>query len=138
MWRNIAGGTGFTLTQNRKEHKEDELEAQELARTAVDMLEERQASEILLLDVRQVTVLADYFIFCTATSERQIKALAGDLTKQLKEAVGRPLRTEGEPASGWVLVDYGDVVIHLFLADVRRRYDLEELWKNAQTVVHIQ
>ena len=58
--------------------------------------------------------------------------------RQLKEAAGRPLGTEGEPTSGWVLIDYGDVVVHLFLPDVRKRYNLEELWKDAQTVVHIQ
>jgi len=102
------------------------------------MLEERHGSNILLLDVQKVTILADYFILCSATSERQIKALAGDLSRQLKVDVGRPLSIEGEPESGWVLIDYGDVVVHLFLPAVRAYYALEELWKRAQIVVHIQ
>ena len=104
----------------------------------MDLLEEGQAENILLLDVQQVTILADYFIICTANSERQIKALAGDLSRQLKEEVGRPQSTEGESASGWVLLDYADVVVHLFLPQTRAFYALEELWRDAQTVVRIQ
>jgi ribosome-associated protein len=102
------------------------------------MLEERQASGILLLDVSEVTILADYFVLCSANSERQLKALSGDLSRQLKGEVGRPLAIEGEPESGWILIDYGDVVVHLFRPEVREYYALEELWKAAQTVVHIQ
>lgn len=102
------------------------------------MLEERQASNILLLDVREVTILADYFVLCSGNSERQLRALSGDLSKQLKGDVGRPLSLEGEPESGWMLIDYGDVVVHLFLPEVREFYDLEELWSAAQTVVRIQ
>jgi ribosome-associated protein len=102
------------------------------------MLQDRQGADILLLDVAKITILADYFILCSATSERQVRALAGDLSKQLKAQVGRPLNIEGEAESGWVLIDYGDVVVHLFLPAVRKYYALEELWKEAQTVVHIQ
>jgi ribosome-associated protein len=91
-----------------------------------------------MLDVSGVTVLADHFIICSANSERQLKALTGDLARQLKAEVGRPLNIEGEPESGWVLVDYGDVVVHIFMPAMREYYALEELWKGAQTVVHIQ
>ena len=104
----------------------------------MDLLEERQAENILLLDVHEVTILADYFIICTANSERQTKALAGDLSRQLKAAVGRPLSVEGQSDSGWVLLDYGDVVVHLFLPQARAFYALEELWRDAQTIVRIQ
>jgi ribosome-associated protein len=102
------------------------------------MLEERYGADILLLDVRQVTVLADYFILCSVASERQLRSLAGDLSKQLKADVGRPVNIEGESASGWILVDYGSVIVHLFLPEMRKFYDLEELWQKAQTIVHIQ
>lgn len=102
------------------------------------MLEERQAYDILLLDVRRITILADYFVLCSANSERQLKALAGDLSKQLKGEVGRLLNVEGDPESGWVLIDYGDVVVHLFLPQVRAFYALEDLWRDAQTVIRIQ
>jgi ribosome-associated protein len=115
-----------------------ELNSQELAHTIVDMLEERKAMDILLLDIRQVTILADYFVLCSATSERHLQTLADDLSKQLKVDVGRPLSVEGEPESGWMLVDYGDVIVHVFLPETRRHYDLEGLWRKAQTIVHIQ
>jgi ribosome-associated protein len=92
----------------------------------------------LLLDVSEITILADYFIFCSATSERHLRALSGDISKGLREDVGRPLNIEGEPESGWVLIDYGDVVVHLFMPAVRDFYALEELWQAAQTVVRIQ
>jgi ribosome-associated protein len=102
------------------------------------MLEERQGADILLLDVSEITILADYFVICSANSERQLRALSGDISKQLKGDVGRPLNVEGEPESGWVLIDYGDVVVHLFLPAAREFYALEELWQAAQTVVRIQ
>ena len=102
------------------------------------MLEERKAENILLLDVQKVTILADYFIICSATSERQIRALSGDLSRQLKAEVGKPMNVEGEADSGWVLVDYGDVIVHIFSPDTRTFYDLEGFWKEAKTVVRIQ
>ncbi|MBN1936499.1 MAG: ribosome silencing factor [Anaerolineae bacterium] len=102
------------------------------------MLEERQAGDILLLDVQSVTILADYFIICSGTSERHLGALCGDLARDLKADAGRPLSVEGEPESGWMLIDYGDIVVHAFLPQTRRFYDLEGLWKDAQVVVQIQ
>lgn len=121
-----------------KNKEEENLDSTELARKIVDMLEERLATEILLLDVGQVTLLADYFVLCTANSERQIRALVGDLSKQLKAEVGRPFGIEGEAESGWMLLDYGDVVVHILNPEMREFYALEELWKGAQTIVHIQ
>ena len=118
--------------------KEAKLESHQLARTIVDMLEERKAENILLLDVQEVTILADYFIICSATSERQIRALSGDLSRQLKAEVGKPLNIEGQADSGWVLVDYGDVIVHIFSPSMRTFYDLEGFWKEAKTVVRFQ
>ena len=91
-----------------------------------------------MLDVQQITILADYFVICSAGSERQLQALTEGLSRQLKADVGKPLAVEGEPESGWMLADYGDVVVHLFLPQARAFYTLEELWKDAQTIVHIQ
>ena len=118
--------------------KEAKLESHQLARTIVDMLEERKAENILLLDVQEVTILADYFVICSATSERQIRALSGDLSRQLKAEVGKPLNIEGQADSGWVLVDYGDVIVHIFSPSMRTFYDLEGFWKEAKTVVRFQ
>jgi ribosome-associated protein len=102
------------------------------------MLEDRKAEDIVLLDVREITILADYFIICSGTSERQIRALSGDVSRQLKSEAGRPLSVEGEAAGGWVLIDYGDVIIHIFAPQTRKLYDLEGFWQEAKTIVRIQ
>ena len=121
-----------------KGKEEKSLDSTGLARNIVDMLEERLAADIVLLDVSEVTLLADYFCICTANSERQISALVGDLSRQLKAEAGRPFGIEGQPESGWMLLDYGDVVVHVLSREMRQFYALEELWKEAQTIVHIQ
>jgi ribosome-associated protein len=102
------------------------------------MLEDRLAEDIVLLDVRDVTLLADYFIICSGTSERQIRALSNGVSRELKAEVGRPLNIEGEPRGGWVLIDYGDVIVHVFSSQARALYDLEGFWQEAKTVVRIQ
>ena len=102
------------------------------------MLEDRKAEDIVLLDVREITILADYFVICSGTSERQIRALSNDVPRQLKSEVGSPLSIEGEAGGGWVLIDYGDVVVHVFAPEVRRLYDLEEFWQDAKIVRAVQ
>lgn len=115
------------------------LEPAELAHLIVNMLEEHQASNIVLLDLRDLTPLADYFVISTAESERQGKALQDFLNEELKKQHNvRPLSTEGEPASGWVLLDYNAVVVHIFSPQARTFYKLEEAWRQAPVVLKIQ
>jgi len=115
------------------------LEEIELAHLIVDKLEEHQAADIVMLDLREITPLADYFVICTAESERQAKALQEILREELKkDHKTRPLSTEGEPASGWTLLDYNSVVVHIFSKQARAYYRLEELWKAAPVVLKIQ
>jgi ribosome-associated protein len=115
------------------------LDETELAHLLVDKLEEHQAADIVMLDLREITPLADYFVICTAESERQAKALQEILREELKnEHKTRPLSTEGEPASGWTLLDYNSVVVHIFSTQTRAYYRLEELWKAAPVVLKIQ
>jgi ribosome-associated protein len=103
------------------------------------MLEERQAAEIVMLDLRAITPLADYFVICTAESDRQARTLQEILAEDLKKQHAlRPLSTEGEPASGWVLLDYNSVVVHVFSREGRTFYRLEELWRTAPVVLKIQ
>jgi ribosome-associated protein len=103
------------------------------------MLEERQAADIVMLDLTAITPLADFFVICTAESERQAKTLQEILSEDLKKQHNvRPLSTEGEPASGWVLLDYNSVVIHIFSRESRVFYRLEELWRAAPVVLKIQ
>ena len=116
----------------------DSLEAQDLARQIVDLASEKQASDIVLLDLRKVSLLADYFVVCSGTSERQINALLDEMVERLRDtAHRRPLRREGTASSGWVLIDYGDVVVHIFAPAERDYYRLEELWSDATQVVRV-
>jgi len=103
----------------------------------VDAIAERLGSDIIMLDMQGVSLLADYFILCDAESAPQFKAIVEEVEKQAKAAGGRCLHVEGEPASGWVLLDYGSVVVHIFDPELRAYYDLEELWKAARLVVRI-
>ncbi|MBM3187333.1 MAG: ribosome silencing factor [Chloroflexi bacterium] len=95
-------------------------------------------SDILLLDISDITLIADYFVIATAETERQLKAIAEDVTARLKTDHDKaPLSVEGAPASGWILLDFGSIVVHLFSPSQRSRYRLEELWAKARTVVRM-
>ncbi|MEQ1821236.1 MAG: ribosome silencing factor [Fimbriimonadaceae bacterium] len=96
------------------------------------VIDDMKGEEIETLDVREKTSIADYFIVCSATNDRQLSAIAdkvGDHMRRLKE---RPLRTEGNN-TGWILQDYGDVVLHIMRDEQRQFFDLETLWKTMQT-----
>jgi ribosome-associated protein len=82
--------------------------------------------------------LTDYFVLCNAESTPQFKAIVDQVDKQARAAGGRRLHVEGQADSGWVLLDYGDVVVHVFNPELRAYYDLEGLWKQARLVVRIQ
>jgi len=96
------------------------------------------ATDIVLLDIRKISTFADYFVLCTAESTRQINAIAEEIEHVLKQEGERPVHREGTANSGWVLLDYGDVVIHTFAPEERKFYNLEEFWSAASTVVRIQ
>jgi ribosome-associated protein len=104
----------------------------------VDAIAERFGSNIVLLDMQGVSLLADYFIICNAESTPQFNAILDEVEKQAKAAGGRRLHVEGKADSGWVLLDYGSVVVHVFDPELRAYYNLEELWKEARLVVRIQ
>jgi len=115
------------------------LEPSELAHVIIDLLEEHQASNIVMLDLTALTPIADYFIICTAESDRQARSLQEIIGEEMKKKhAQRPLSTEGEPASGWVLLDYNSVIVHIFSVEARARFRLEELWKAAPVVLKIQ
>jgi ribosome-associated protein len=104
----------------------------------VDAIAERLGSNIALLDMQDVSLLAEYFVLCSADSTPQFKAILDEVEKQAKAAGGRRLHVEGQASSGWVLLDYGSVVVHIFDPELRAYYDLEGLWKKARLVVRIQ
>ncbi|HEY52169.1 MAG TPA: ribosome silencing factor [Caldilineae bacterium] len=104
----------------------------------VDILDDRLAEDILLLDISEVSPFADYFVIATATSDRQSQALVDALVSELRDQKIKPLHTEGDRTSGWQLLDYGNIIVHIFSPDQRAFYRLEELWSNAKVVVRMQ
>ncbi|MBM2810153.1 MAG: rsfS [Chloroflexi bacterium] len=115
------------------------LEALDLAKKIVELASDKQASDIVMLDLRQISMLADFFVICSASSERQLTALQDGIVDEIRnDAHRRPARREGRSSSGWVLLDYGDVVVHLFSPAERDYYGLEELWSEASPMIRVQ
>jgi ribosome-associated protein len=104
----------------------------------VDALEEKKGEDILLLDIREVAPLADYFVICSGTSDRMLDALIDAVQESVKKKFSTNPRIEGAPGDGWVLADYGDVIVHLFSLEKRNFYRLEELWNQGKVVLHLQ
>jgi ribosome-associated protein len=112
------------------------LDSESLAHRAVDILSDRKALDIALLDISRTATFTDYFVIATAQSPLQFSALAEYLEKEFKPE-GHDLRhREGSPASGWMLLDFGDIIVHIFSPDQRSYYRLEELWGRTSPVVH--
>jgi ribosome-associated protein len=104
----------------------------------VEVIADKKGEDLLLLDIRDISILADYFVIGSTTSERQARAIIEDIKQETKQAFDvRPLNIEGEAATGWVLMDYGGVVVHLFTPEMRAYYDLEELWRAGRVVVRM-
>ena len=105
-----------------------------VAQKALAALDEKQARDIKVMKTDKLTILADYFLICTATSTTHIKTLADEVEKVLAESGEPALRREGYRGGGWVLIDFGCVIIHLFLAEQREFYALERLWSDAESI----
>jgi len=115
------------------------LEAQALGRRIVEIASDKLATDIVLLDIQPVATVADYFVVFSTASERQLAAVVRDIEQSLRNEDGiRPLRVEGKASSGWVVMDFGDVVVHVFSAEQRGFYRLEDLWSAAVPLVRMQ
>lgn len=114
------------------------MDTLELAHTIVNALEEKKGEDIVLLDIHDVSLLADYFVICSGTSPRMIDALSEAVIAEIKENKGGRPRVEGSSHGGWILADYGAVILHLFSPDRREYYALEDLWSDARVVLHLQ
>ena len=113
--------------------------ALELAHSVVDTLDKKKGEDILLLDLIGVCSFTDYFVICSGTSERMLRALSEDVQSSLKKNHSIQAKSvEGKSGVGWTLIDYGDVVIHLFSPAVREYYGLEDLWKEGRVLLRMQ
>ena len=110
----------------------------EVAHRAVEAVSDKQASDIVLLDARGVCSFADYFVICSGEAERQIKAIYEEVEHALKKEGILPHHREGALDSGWLLLDFGDVIVHIFAPFEREYYQLDELWNKAIPLVRIQ
>lgn len=102
--------------------------------TAVHAADAKQAKDVRVLDLREITSLADFFVICSGANARQIQAIADEIAQKLKKLGERPSSIEGYDNAEWVLMDYGDYVIHIFSPAARTYYDLERLWRDAKSV----
>ncbi|WP_420630502.1 ribosome silencing factor [Candidatus Leptofilum sp.] len=117
----------------------EELESLELAHLLVDTIVDKKGSNITLLDLREQAIFADYFLICNGENDRQLRAMANSVAQDAKQKAKALTNTiEGSPESGWVLVDFGDLLVHLFSPDMRHYYDLEGLWDEAHVVMRMQ
>jgi ribosome-associated protein len=114
------------------------LDGLKLAHDVIKVLEDKKAEEIVLLDVQGLFAFSDYFVICSATSDRMIRALADAIREEAHASSQAPIRLEGHAESGWVLADMGSVVAHIFTRGRRDYYNLEDVWRNAKVILRIQ
>ena len=114
------------------------LDPGQLARAAADIAYDKKASDVLLLDIAELTTIADYFVICNGNNTRQIQAISDAIEDELKKQGARMLHREGIAETGWLILDFGDVIVHIFGPKEREYYRLERLWSEAKTVVYLQ
>ncbi len=115
-----------------------ETDPADLAHQIVDIATDRKAADIVMLDIRKLITFSDYFVIMSASGPLQMRALSENVRERLKERGIRPDHVEGGADDGWILVDYGSVIVHIFRPEQRAYYGLEQLWSDATTVVRIQ
>ncbi len=113
--------------------------SRELAIRIADLIADSPASNTIVLDIRQLSTISDFFVICSGENERQLRAIVRDIRDGLDKVGISPRRSdEGSTASGWLLLDYGDVIVHILDVDQRSFYRLEELWADAPTLLAIE
>jgi ribosome-associated protein len=111
------------------------MDSKKLAQLCREFADNKKAENIVVLDVRKVSSVTDYFVVASGTSEPHLRAIVSEITDQLREKHDlRPMRVDGHTGGAWVVLDFFDVIIHVMRADVRERYDLESLWGDAAQV----
>ena len=110
------------------------MDSKEIAITCAKIADEKKARDIVILDVDKVSSITDYFVICSAINERQLHAIADEIDKQMKKISVMKFGMEGYSEAKWVLIDYGDFIVHIFDKEIRGYYDLELLWGDAPKV----
>lgn len=110
------------------------MNSKEIMELAVKSMDSKKAIDIKVLDISKVTTMADYFVICQGGSSTQIKAIADEVEEKLSEAGVKPFGREGMNTAYWILMDYSDVIVHIFSSESRSFYSIENLWSDAENV----
>ena len=110
------------------------MTSREIAKKACSFLDEKKAEDIKVIDISKISIIADYFIIAGGTNIRQVKALADNVEEKLANEEVFPKHVEGYQSANWILMDYGDVIIHIFNQEDRLFYDLERIWTDGQVI----
>ena len=110
------------------------MTSKEMAKTAYKALTEKKASDIRIIDISGISVLADYFIIATGTNTNQLQSMVDAVDEKLTEAGHHAKQIEGNRSSSWILMDYGDIIIHIFSSEDRLFYDLERIWRDGASI----
>ncbi|MBF0464752.1 MAG: ribosome silencing factor [Nitrospirae bacterium] len=103
-------------------------------KTVVEALSEKKGDDTVVLDLRGLTQIADYFVICTGSSVPHIRALSDGVESKLKESKIKPLHIEGQRNNSWIILDYGDILVHIFNPETREYYELERFWLDARRI----
>ena len=112
--------------------------SRELAVRIADVITDTPASNTTVIDIHELTTIADFFVICSGENERQVRAITRICLDELGAKGIDPVRVEGEAVSGWILMDFRDVIVHIFDADLREFYNIEERWSDAKVILSIQ
>lgn len=110
------------------------MESREMAKLAVEALEDKKGEEIKVIDISEVSVLADYFIIASGSNSSQVQALCDNVAEKLGRAGIHTKQVEGYDSANWILLDFGDIIVHVFDRENRLFYDLERIWRDGKLV----
>jgi ribosome-associated protein len=136
-WQTLPGRSLFAAPgwrQSRCEGADSLPSTLDLALAAAAAASDKQARDVVVLDVSEPLVICDYFVICSGSNDRQVRAIAEEVERACRAEGTRPLRREGEREAQWILLDFIDVVVHVFHQEEREYYDLERLWRDAPVV----
>ncbi len=126
------------MTDSTTTQHDDIAASRAFAVDIADIIAETPAADTRVIDIHETSTIADVFVICSGENERQLRAIYRSILDEMGEAGKDPLRVEGDTASGWMLIDFGDVVVHVFDKDLREFYDLEGRWESAPVILSIQ
>lgn len=112
----------------------DTLKSKEMVKLTVAALEDKKAEDIKVIDITEVSVLADYFVIASGMNKNQVQALVDNVEEMLGRAGYESRQVEGYQTANWILLDYGDIIVHIFDSENRLFYDLERIWRDGKTV----